>query len=76
MDVMERFADDMCSCADSACTQRVVDEMTRWSQDQIKSGRETPQMTEEDTKRAAEIGERMGSCMQRAMSAGAGSATP
>jgi hypothetical protein len=74
---MEQFVDDMCGCSDPACTQRVVDEMTRWSQEQAKSGHEAPPMSDEDTKRAMEMGERMGACMQNAMAgSAAGSATP
>jgi hypothetical protein len=73
LQVMEQFTDDMCSCHDSQCAQRVVDDMTRWSQEQTSSNREPAKMTEEDTQRAAEIGERMGACMQNAM---AGSAAP
>jgi hypothetical protein len=78
MQVMEQFVEDMCDCHDSQCSQRVVDEMTRWSQDQAKNNREPPKPSDEDIRRFAELGERMGMCMQKAMSAGpaAGSATP
>lgn len=65
-----KFTDDMCACKDSACAQRVSDEMTKWSQEMSRSEREPPRMTEEDQKRAAEIGERMGKCMQTAMGGG------
>lgn len=70
MQAMERFVEDMCSCSDSPCAQRVVDEMTRWSQDQAKASQEPPPLSEEDTKRATEMAERMGQCMQNAMATG------
>ena len=76
MQVMERFTDEMCNCRDPQCSQRVVDEMTRWSQEQAKSDAEAPPMSEEDTKRAVEIGERMGACMQNAMAGSAAGPTP
>ncbi len=68
MDAMERFADRLCDCRDARCAQEVIDDMTQWSQEMTKRGSEPPRMTEEDTKRAAEIGERAGRCMQNAMS--------
>lgn len=77
MQVMERFTEDMCNCRDAQCSQRVVDEMTRWSQEQARSDAEPAPMSEDDTKRAVEIAERMGACMQNAMAgSAAGSATP
>lgn len=73
----EAFADDLCACTDMQCVQRVSDEMTKWSQDQAAHQTEPPKMSVEETKRAADIGERMGRCMQNAMSGSAtGSATP
>jgi hypothetical protein len=46
--------------------------MTKWSQEQAKNQKEPVKMSEEDTKKAAAIGEEMGKCMQTAMGAGAG----
>jgi len=66
---MERFRDEMCACKDSPCAQHVADEMGKWAQEQAKSQEEAPHMTDEDTKRATAIGEEMGQCMQKAMSA-------
>ena len=76
MELFERFADDMCNCSDMACAQGVSDEMVRWSQEQAKSQTAPPDLTDEEQKRAVEIGERMGNCMQKAMMPAAGSATP
>jgi hypothetical protein len=75
MHVLERFAEDMCDCHDSQCAQGVLDEMTRWSQEQ-KNSEQPPKLSDDDVKRAAALGERLGMCMQKAISAGppAGSA--
>jgi len=64
---MRRFADSMCACKDAKCAQGVSDELTKWSQELAKRMPEPPQMTEADQKRAAELGEKMGKCMQVAM---------
>ena len=63
LDRFEQFADDICSCQDTACVQRVTDEMTKWSQDQ----NDAPRLSDEDTKRAVEIADRLGQCMRTAM---------
>jgi hypothetical protein len=74
---MTEFKDEMCKCKDAKCAQDVSDKMTKWSQEQSKNQKEPPKMSEEDTKKAAAIGEEMGKCMQAAMGAGmAGSAAP
>jgi hypothetical protein len=71
---MTEFKDEMCKCKDAKCAQDVSDKMTKWSQEQSKNAKET-KMSDEDTKKAAAIGEEMGKCMQAAMGAGmAGSA--
>jgi hypothetical protein len=68
---LERFERDMCACApkDSACAQRVSDEMTTWSQEQAANAgaSEPAHMTEAQTARATKIGTHMGECMQAAM---------
>jgi len=66
------FRDEMCKCQDPACVQRVSDEMTAWSQTQMKLRPIPPKMNEDQTKRATELGEQMGRCMQKAMAAGSG----
>jgi hypothetical protein len=68
---MAKFADDICACKDSACAQTVTDAMTKWGQDMTKSMKETPKLSEQETKDVTEIAERMGKCMQTAMSGGA-----
>jgi hypothetical protein len=66
---MTRFKDELCKCTDTACAQRVSDEMTKWAQDMTKSHPEPPKMSDEDVKTATALGEAMGTCMQRAMGA-------
>lgn len=70
MDRFEQFADEMCNCQDNTCAQAVADEMTRWSQEQARSHDEPSEMGPEDQQRAMEIGERMGDCMQNAITNG------
>ena len=54
--------------------QKVSDDITKWAEEMSKVYKDPPHMSEADQKRAAEIGERMGKCMQEAM--GGGSAAP
>jgi hypothetical protein len=63
---MQQLADDMCQCRDRQCTERVVDEMMKWSQDQARSVK-PPRLSEQDMRRAEKIGLRMGECMGRAI---------
>ena len=64
---MTEFKDQMCGCRDTACGQRVLDAMTKWSQDQARASATPPKMTNDETKRASTIGEELGRCMQHAM---------
>lgn len=64
---MEGFRDKFCGCKDAKCAQDVSDEMVKWSREMSEQMKEPPKMTEADQKRAAEIGEQMGRCMQKAM---------
>jgi hypothetical protein len=76
MAAMHEFADKMCACKDSQCAEHVSDEMTKWSQEMSRRHNEMPRMTEKDTQEAAAIGERMGRCMQAAMSGSASAPSP
>jgi hypothetical protein len=67
---MTHFRDEMCACANSACAQRVSDEMTKWGQEEVRSNREPPKLSDDDVKRFTQIGEDMGKCMQKAMGGG------
>lgn len=75
---MTEFKDEMCKCKDAKCAQDVSDKMTKWGQEQSKTQKEPPKMSDADQKKAAAIGEEMGKCMQTAMAATppAGSDTP
>lgn len=66
--MMQHFADEMCQCQDARCAEKVSDEMVKWAMDQSRDHRKPPQLTEQEQERAVAIGERMGQCMQRAMS--------
>ena len=76
MMALERFAGDMCACADADCAKRVSDEMTKWSQEMAQKQEEPPTMTEAEQQQAVEIGTRMGECMQKARGAGTGQPQP
>ena len=67
MTAMRGFADRMCACKDSQCAQQVSDEMTKWGQELSKREHELRAMSEADQQRASELGEKMGKCMQTAM---------
>jgi len=64
---MVEFKDEMCKCKDAKCAQVVSDKLTKWSHEQTKNQKEPPKMSEEDTMKAAQIGEAMGNCMRAAM---------
>jgi hypothetical protein len=77
LQALERFADDMCNCRDAQCASDVADEMTKWSRDDAHKRNERSKMNSEELERASVHGERLGSCLQKAMSGGAGGpATP
>ena len=68
LETMTHFKDEMCACKDTGCAQKVSDEMATWSQDQAKQhAKEPPKMSDDEIKRATDLGEAMGKCMQRAM---------
>jgi hypothetical protein len=64
---MRDFADKMCACSDQACAVRVSDEMTKWGQEQARSGDSNLRPSDEDAKQFAEVTKRMADCMQGAM---------
>jgi hypothetical protein len=64
---MAQLRDAMCKCSDTDCLQQVSQDMTTWAQEMAKHNPEPPKMTDEETKRATEIGQQMGECMQRIM---------
>jgi hypothetical protein len=70
---MNAFAADMCGCADRGCVERVTEQLTAWSQQMKTTHEQEVAMTDEDTRRMAEISERMASCVVKAMTGSAGS---
>jgi hypothetical protein len=73
---MSEFKDAMCKCSDAPCAQKVSDDMTKWSQEQSSKSTAAAKMSEADTKKAAEISEELGKCMQKAMTPPAAPADP
>jgi len=73
-----RFADDMCACADHACVTRVTEAMTRWAQDMVQAGGQqaTPTMSEADTRRMAQITERLTTCVTDVMKSAGSDSSP
>lgn len=65
---MSEFKDQMCACADAACATKVSEAMTQWGQEMAKNMGDA-KMSEEDTKKSAEIATQMGECSQKAMAA-------
>src|SRR5678816_1183012 len=49
---MTEFKDQMCKCADKACADKVMADMTKWTQDMAKEGgdKEAAKPSEEDMK--------------------------
>lgn len=64
---MSEFTGEMCACKTAECAERVADNMTRSSQEMAKIHRDPPRMTEDETRRATELGDKLGKCMQVAM---------
>ena len=67
VDQMEQFTDELCACRDSICAQRVQERMSRWANDMAKENARTkPDKATQE--RMTKVGERMGACMQKALS--------
>jgi hypothetical protein len=75
---MRSFTDEMCQCKDSACAQKVSDEMVRWAQEAAKDPEWRGNMNpdEEDTKQMAAITQHMTECMSKAMAGSPPAPTP
>lgn len=69
---MNEFTDELCSCTDPACAERVAEEMTRWSRELAKSNDRAEELSEPEVKRMAETAERMAKCMTALYTPGAG----
>jgi hypothetical protein len=62
---MGEFKDKICACPDQTCVEGVSDEMKKWSDDLKQQGVKDPHLTDDQTKRATEIGQALGTCMRR-----------
>lgn len=71
---MGEFKDAMCKCKDAACAQDVSSKLTKWTQEQARSGHPA-KLSDADTAKAQSINDQMGKCMATAVTA-AGSAAP
>src|SRR5688500_10580324 len=70
---LQEFTNQMCQCHDATCAQKVSDELTKWAQDMAKRHPSPPPgtPTEQQQKDITAIAEKLGNCMQKAMTASA-----
>ena len=64
---LEDFKNKMCACRDTRCGQAVSDELTAWVQARQARYEDPPTMSEEDTRKTAEIGAETRKCLKKAM---------
>jgi hypothetical protein len=74
---LEGFADQMCQCADSTCAYQVVNDMTKWSEEQgkdpeFRNMKPTPDQIHE----AQEASRRLTDCMTNALGSGSAGTMP
>ena len=62
------LADQMCTCTDSACAQKVSDAMSKWGATQA-AAYQPDQLDDDEIRSRRRIGERLADCMTKAMSA-------
>jgi hypothetical protein len=66
---IERFQQDMCSCRDKACADRVTEALTKWGQEMAKQANNKDDKPDAElTKRMGEIMEKYTSCMTKLLS--------
>jgi len=63
----EAFADEACTCVDSACVTKVSEKMTTWAQQVAKQAPADQKPNEKWMKKATALGERLTTCMTKAM---------
>jgi hypothetical protein len=73
---LSQFSDDMCKCSDRECTERVTAAMTRWAQEMLATHSQGVTMSDSDTRRMAQISERLATCVTDVMMKGSGSSSP
>jgi hypothetical protein len=63
------FTHQMCACRDSACAQKVSDDMVKWASELARQNERTRAETPEQQKQLAALAEEMTKCMSAAMTA-------
>lgn len=64
---MRVFVDEMCTCHDAHCAQRVDDEIIRWSNERSKAATPGGRPTEEDMTEMEAMTKKLTGCKQHAM---------
>ena len=64
---MTQFKDKICACNDKACADKVTQEMSVWG-----NSHQDSKLSQEDMKRAAEIGDEIGKCIAKLYSTATG----
>jgi hypothetical protein len=64
---MTAFSAAMCACADQACADRVLDDMTAWGEAEARANRDHPKLGHDEMQRLSTLTEQLTKCMTRAM---------
>ena len=70
------FADEICRCADMACTTRTTDKMTAWAAELAREDPLPAKIDEASMKRMTELAERFTRCMTAALRTEANAENP
>ena len=70
---LRQFSDDMCSCKDRDCADRVVDEMMTWAQDLAAADQAHPRVNSAEDAEAKAATDRVSRCMSAVYARQAGS---
>ncbi|HEY0988304.1 MAG TPA: hypothetical protein VGD80_14675, partial [Kofleriaceae bacterium] len=72
---MGEFKERMCACKDKACSDKVTEDMGKWSQEQSKaSADKEARPNEEDAKKMMAVSDEMNKCLQKILTEAAGAA--
>jgi hypothetical protein len=66
---LTEFKDQMCKCTDKACTDKVMDDMTKWGQEAAKIVEKDAKPNEDDVKKRQALNEDLIKCQQKVISA-------
>jgi hypothetical protein len=70
-----RFADAICRCSDRGCVQRESKALSDWGAELAKQGDATGQATDDETRQAEALTNRMADCMAKVAGQQGGSAS-